>query len=97
MHILVLNTMTLTGILLLNAKLQTVGFILKNFKSDKLLSMMTFNIRLYKLKTCSLKLSIQSYLLAFRYLSILLIKISVRRYLTFSGVNYRYVVCLCYM
>ena len=62
MHILVHNTMTLTGILLPNAKLQTVKFIHIDYKSYKLLSMMTINKMFYKVKTFSLKLSTQSYL-----------------------------------
>ena len=57
---------------------------------------MTLNRMFYKVKTFALKLSTQSHLKAFN-MSILLINNSVRRYLTFSGVYYHYVVCLCYV
>ena len=62
--------------------------------------MMTLNRMFYKVNTFSLKLSTHFYckpLDTLINMSILLIKTSVRRYLTFSGVYYHYVVCLCYV
>ena len=64
--------------------------------------MMNINRMFYiKVKTFSLKLSTQSAICktlnTLNNMSILLIKTSVGRYLTFSGVYCHYVVCLCYV
>ena len=62
MRILYLNTITLKGNYLANAKLQLTHFYHRNCKNYKLLNMMTLIKMFYKVKTFSLKLSMLSYL-----------------------------------